>query len=79
MSYKYFNVVDLNSRQFPFEIEKGLKIKTPTEEFDITLEDLKEQKMFDLVNSKTNFQVISKRSHFSVICENTVGVMYTEN
>lgn len=79
MSHRFFNVVDLQSRQYPFDIANGVKIKTPSEEFEITLENFNEQKMFDLINTKTNFQVIGKTATFCVNTESLVGILYTEN
>lgn len=79
MAFRYFNVVDLQSRQYPFEIQNGITIKTATEEFTISPEHFNEQKMFDLVNTKINFLVIGKTATFAVNASNIVGVMYTEN
>lgn len=79
MFYRFFNVVDLQSRQYPFDITNGVKIKTTTEEFEITLENYNEQKMFDLVNSKTNFTVFSSKSCLIVNTNQIVGILYTEN
>jgi hypothetical protein len=79
MSINFFNIVDLQSRQYPFNLENGIKIKTSTEKFDITLDDLKEQQIFDLINSKTVFQVVGKTASFTVNPENIVGILYTQN
>jgi len=79
MSFKFFNVVDLQSRQYCFDIETGVKIKTSSKEFDITLDDFNQQKIFDLITEKVVFQVIGKTSNFIVNPENIVGVLYTEN
>lgn len=79
MSYKFFNVVDVQSRQYPFDILNGIKIKTDKEEFEITLDNLNQDKIFDLINNKINFQVIGKTACLSVNSQNIFGILYTEH
>jgi hypothetical protein len=79
MSYRFLNVVDLQSRQYPFDIEGGITIKTATDEFDVTLEDCKEKEIFDLISANIIFQVVGKTACFTVNPSNIVGILFTQN
>jgi hypothetical protein len=79
MSYRFLNIVDLQSRQYSFDIEKKIKIKTNYKQFEVTLEDLKQDEIFELVNSKIVFEMSGENYCFSVNPNNIVGIIYTIN
>jgi hypothetical protein len=79
MSYKFISIVDVQSRQYCFDLEKGVIVKTIDNEFEINLENLKEEEIFNLVSSKNVFQIKGKNSNFIVNPNNVVGIFYSSN